>query len=86
MDQLPELLIEGDIFMQDNPPVHRAHIIRNLLKELGLSVTRDYPELQNAPDNDQTLYCLIQAAKEAWDSVEERILKNSSNTIGYVRL
>ncbi|KAE8548074.1 hypothetical protein EYB25_009867 [Talaromyces marneffei] len=105
MEQLPELLDNGDIFMQDNAPVHRAHIIRDLLRELGLDIMEwppyspdlnpieniwaimktiiinDHPELQNAPDNDQTLYALIQAAKEAWQSIEIRVLKNLSNTM-----
>lgn len=105
MEQLPELLSNGDIFMQDNAPVHRAHIIRDLLQELGLDIMEwppyspdlnpieniwaimktiiinDHPELQNAPDNDQTLCALIQAAKEAWGSIEERVLKNLSNTM-----
>ena len=91
--------------MQDNAPVHRAHIIRDLLRELGLTtmewppyspdlnpieniwaimktiITKDHPELQNAPDNDQTLLSLIQAAKEAWGSIEARVLKNLSNTM-----
>jgi transposase len=105
IEQLPELLSNKDIFIQDNTPVHRTHIIRDLLRELGLEtmewppyspdlnpieniwaimktiITNDYPELQNAPDNDQTLCTLIQAAKEAWESIEARILKNLSNTM-----
>lgn len=44
-------------------------------------IINDHPELQNAPDNDQTLYALIQAAKEAWQSIEIRVLKNLSNTM-----
>jgi transposase len=42
IDQLLELLTEGDIFMQDNAPVHRARIIRDLLQELGL-MTMEWP-------------------------------------------
>lgn len=38
MEQLPGLLSNRDIFMQDNAPVHTAHIIRNLLRELGLEI------------------------------------------------
>jgi transposase len=105
MEQLPELLADGEIFMQDNAPVHRAYIIRNLLQELGLNtmewppyspdlnpienlwaivktiIFNDYPELRNAPDNDSTLSQLIQAAKEAWNSIEPRVFQNLSNTM-----
>jgi transposase len=38
MDRLPELLENGDIFMQDNAPVHTAHIIRQLLQEMQVEV------------------------------------------------
>jgi transposase len=91
--------------MQDNVPVHRAYIIRDLLQELGFNIIEwppyspdlnlienvwvimkmviinDNPELQNAPDNDYTLLLLIQAAKDAWGSIEARVLKNLSNTM-----
>jgi transposase len=105
VERLPQLLSEGDIFMQDNAPVHRAHIIRNLLRELGLNamewppyspdlnpienlwaimktiIRNDHPELLDASNNDQTLSQLIQAAKEAWESIEPRVLRNLSNTM-----
>ena len=44
-------------------------------------ITKDNPELQNAPDNNHTLLLLIQAAKDAWGSIEARVLKNLSNTM-----
>jgi transposase len=37
-DWLPALLRPGDIFLQDNAPVHRAHIIRKLFSNLGVNV------------------------------------------------
>ena len=55
--------------------------IENIWAIMKTIIQRDHPELQNAPDNDDTLYLLIQAAKDAWSSVEERILKNLSNTM-----
>jgi transposase len=36
-DQLPGFIQAGDIFMQDNAPVHTAQIIYGLLKELGIN-------------------------------------------------
>ena len=55
--------------------------IENIWAIMKTIIIKDHPELQNAPDNDHTLSLLIQAAKEAWDSVEDRILKNLSNTM-----
>jgi transposase len=105
MNQLPELLRIGDIFMHDNAPVHTAYIIKNLLQELQVEVMiwppyspdlnpienlwsilktiirHDHPELNNAPDNDQTLCELIKAAIEAWESINEHVFKNLSDTM-----
>jgi transposase len=35
---LPDLLEPGDIFMQDNAPVHTARIVKQILHELGIIV------------------------------------------------
>ena len=37
-NQLLNILGPGDIFMQDNAPVHTARIVRNLLQEMGLII------------------------------------------------
>jgi transposase len=35
---LPQFVTDGDIFIQDNAPVHRARIIRTLLQQMGIEV------------------------------------------------
>ena len=34
-----------------------------------------YPELEKAPDNEETLEHLIEAAKEAWHAINEHVLR-----------
>ena len=43
-DILPTIMEQGDIdiFMHDNAPVHKAHIVRELLQSLGIEVM-DWP-------------------------------------------
>jgi transposase len=55
--------------------------IENIWAIMKTIISKDHPKLQNALDNDQTLLLLIQTAKEAWGSIEARVLKNLSNTI-----
>jgi hypothetical protein len=38
-----------------------------------------YPWLETAPDTPETLDLLIQAAKEAWHSIPEDVLRAASN-------
>ena len=37
-----------------------------------------YPELEQAPDTQETLINLIEAAKEAWHAIDERVLQSLS--------
>uniref|UniRef100_A0A093V492 Transposable element Tc3 transposase n=1 Tax=Talaromyces marneffei PM1 TaxID=1077442 RepID=A0A093V492_TALMA len=75
-----ECTVERDI-MEWPPYSPDLNPIENIWAIMKTIIINDHPELQNAPDNDQTLYALIQAAKEAWQSIEIRVLKNLSNTM-----
>jgi transposase len=102
---LPTILQPGDIFMQDNAPIHTARLVQALLSELNVTVMdwpsyspdlnpienlwalmkaeiyKLYPELEFADNTVETLERLIEAAKEAWHSIEDSILYNLSSTM-----
>ena len=44
-------------------------------------IYRAYLELEHAPDIEETLYRLVNAAKEAWFSIRQDILDNLSLTM-----
>ncbi|KAI9041265.1 uncharacterized protein KD926_007219 [Aspergillus affinis] len=102
---LPEIVHPGDIFMHDNASVHTSHILRDILRDMGIQVMvwppyspdlnpienlwalmkeeiyKLYPELEHANDTELTRQLLIQAAKEAWQAIEQRILVRLSQTM-----
>ena len=102
---LPDFIGPDDIFMQDNAPVHKAHIIMRLLEDLRITVMiwppyspdlnpienlwalikqeiyKLHPELEHAPDNEDTLHRLIAAAREAWQAIEQRVRTKLSATM-----
>lgn len=69
--------------------VHRVYIVRNLLKKLSVEVIEwppyspDLNPIENlwellkarAPDTEDTLQQLIEAAKEIWQVIDERVLR-----------
>lgn len=55
--------------------------IENLWALMKAVIYERYPELEQAPDTQETLGCLIEAAKEAWHAIDERVLQNLSNTM-----
>jgi transposase len=91
--------------MHDSASVHTAHIVRNILRDMGIRVMiwppyspdlnpienlwaimkreiyRLYPDLEFAPDTEETLTRLIQAAREAWHAIDDTVLHNLSITM-----
>jgi len=55
--------------------------IENLWAILKVAIYERYPELEHAPDTVETLERLIDAAKECWREVEDRIVHNLSDTM-----
>jgi len=55
--------------------------IENLWALMKAEIYRLYPELEQAPDTEETLQKLIQAAKEAWWSIDQGVLRRLSLTM-----
>jgi len=55
--------------------------IENLWALMKAEIYRLYPELERAPDTEETLQQLIQAAKEAWWSIDQEVLRRLSATM-----
>ena len=70
-----QLLDEMGIEVMPWPPYSPdLNPIENLWALLKAEIYRLYPELETAPDTVETLDLLIQAATEAWQSLDEDIL------------
>jgi transposase len=57
------------------------NLIENLWAVMKGIIYERYPELEHAPDTEDTLRHLIEAAKEAWHTIDERVLQHLSNTM-----
>lgn len=55
--------------------------IENLWAIMKAKIYELHPELERAPDTEDTLQLLIQAAKEAWHAIDERVLHNLCKTM-----
>ena len=70
---LSELGIEVMIWPPYSPDLNPIENIWALMKTV---IYERYPELEKAPDNEETLQRLIAAAKEALHGIGERVLKH----------
>jgi hypothetical protein len=55
--------------------------IENLWALMKAKIYELHPELEKAPDTEETLQLLIQAAIEAWNAIDERVLHNLCHTM-----
>lgn len=75
---LNEMELEVMVWLLYSPDLNP---IENLWALIKAVIYERYPELERAPDTQETLDCLIKAAKEAWHATDERVLQNLSNTM-----
>ena len=75
---LDEMGIEIIVWPPYSPDLNPIENLWALMK--AIIYTR-YPELERAPDTQETLDCLIVAAKEAWNAIDERVLQSLSNSM-----
>jgi transposase len=55
--------------------------IENLWAFMKAKIYELHPELERAPDTEDTLQSLTQAAIEAWHAIDERVLQNLCHTM-----
>ncbi|OJJ69213.1 hypothetical protein ASPBRDRAFT_131727 [Aspergillus brasiliensis CBS 101740] len=57
--------------------------IENLWALIKAKIYELHPELEHASDTEDTRQSLIQAAIEAWHTIDERVLQNLCQTMPY---
>jgi len=76
------ILQEMGVTVMDWPPYSPdLNPIENLWAIMKAEIYKLHPELEFVDDTEETLRALIEAAKEAWNSIEDRILYNLSVTM-----
>lgn len=63
------------------PYLPDLNLIENLWAIMKQGIYKLYPELEHAPDTEETLRLLIQAAKEAWHTIDQSIQVKLSTTM-----
>ena len=75
---LEELQIEVMMWPPYSPDLNP---IENLWSVMKKQIYRLYPELERAPDTEETRQELVKAAKEAWNTIYEQVLVKLSTTM-----
>lgn len=57
--------------------------IENLWAIMKQEIYKLHPELEHAPDTEETRQLLIQAAKEAWHAIDQQVRVKLSTTMPY---
>jgi hypothetical protein len=57
------------------------NLIKNLWSLMKAEMYRLHPELEHAPDTEDTKYALIKATKEAWQDIDDLVLHRLSVTM-----
>ena len=55
--------------------------IENLWALMKAEIYREHPELEHAPDTEETLERLIDAAKQAWHAIDQAVLDRLASTM-----
>jgi transposase len=77
-----DILVEMNIRVMHWPPYSPdLNLIENLWVLMKAEMYRLHPELEYAPDNDETLQRLIEAAQEAWHNINNRTLHRLATTM-----
>ena len=79
-DVLQELGVRTMLWPPYSPDLN---LTENLWAILKTEVYKLYPELEFADDTEKTLLVLIEAAKEAWHTIEDTVLYNLSVTMSH---
>src|SRR2546423_1045277 len=78
-EAIPSCWQPGQIFMQDNAPIHTANVIQRVLRKTWLQKNR--PELCQGGKSEEDYAALGRAIVEAWDAIPQRQIDHLIETM-----